>query len=419
MTTEIRSIRDLNLENRRVLVRVDFNVPLTNQVNQGQAPAVADDYRIRASLPTLQYILEKNGKPILMTHLGRPKGVPTPSMSVEPAGLRLAELLGREVILCDDCVGDGVRKVIGDMRDGQVVLLENLRFHPGETANDPVFAKDLATWGDVYINDAFGAAHRSHASITGVPKIMTERGAGLLLESELKALGTLRTQAKQPYIAVLGGAKVSEKITLIDVLLQQVNALVIGGAMANTFLAAQGFHMGASRVEDDKLALARSILKKADDLGVTVLLPKDMCVGASLDATTGRVVKVGELQPADIALDIGPETVAAYRQRLMRAASVFWNGPMGLFENPAFASGTEQIARILADCQAFVVVGGGDSMAAVNQLNLSAKYAHVSTGGGASLEYLEGRKLPGVEALYSEHTEQTQSPAATAPAQHT
>jgi phosphoglycerate kinase len=375
-------------------MRADFNVPLDGH-------KVTDDFRIRATLPTIRHLLENNAQVIIMSHLGRPKGEPVPKYSIEPAGLRLAELLNQDVILSDDCVGDGVRKLVGEVRDGQIILLENLRFHPGETANDTHFAQALAAFGEVYINDAFGAAHRAHASVAALPKLFPSdaRGAGLLLEKELKALGTLRDNPEAPYVAILGGAKVSDKIDLIEALLQKVNALLIGGAMANTFLAAQGLNLGASRIEQDKLALARTLLKKAEARDIAIVLPTDVVVADSLEATQGRVVPVRQLQAGDIALDIGPETLSLYRQRTMRARSVFWNGPMGLFESPAFAQGTTSFASMLSESDGFRVVGGGDSVAAVNQLGLADKFDHVSTGGGAALEYLQGESLPGVEAL--------------------
>ncbi len=393
MAQNIRSIRNLELSGRRVFVRVDFNVPLADG-------KVTDDTRIRAAIPTIEHAIERGARIILASHLGRPKGKPDPKYTLEPAASRLAELLGLgEVILTDDCIGDGARKVVGDLRDGQVAMLENLRFHAAEEANDPAFARELASLCDVYVNDAFGAAHREHASVHALPKLVDQRGAGLLMERELEALDQVRGDAERPYVAILGGAKVSDKIGVIDALLTKVDALVIGGAMANTFLVAQGKKLGKSRVEEDKLALARTVLQKAADRSVEVLLPVDLRAGTSLEATSATVCSVDGFPEDAMALDIGPETEAKYIARLPQARTVLWNGPMGLFENPAFAEGTLAVAKAMAECPGFTVVGGGDSVAAVQQAGLADRYRHVSTGGGASLEYLEGRKLPGVEAL--------------------
>ena len=392
---DIRSIDDLEVEGRRVFVRVDFNVPL----EKGE---VKDDTRIRAALPTIEALVERGARVVLASHLGRPKGQSKPELSLLPAAARLAELLGGgEVVLTDDCVGDGARKVVRDLRDGGVVLLENLRFHPGEKSNDEAFAKELAAHAEVYVNDAFGAAHRAHASVSALPRLVSQRAAGLLVQKELEALGQLRRDPARPYVAVLGGAKVSDKIGVIEALLQKVDAMFIGGAMANTFLAAQGNEMGKSLVEEDKLPLARSLMLKADDAGVELLLPMDLRVGTGLDASESRVVGVAEVGEGEMALDVGPETEALFHTKLGNAKSVFWNGPMGLFENPAFAGGTLAVAKAMASLGegGFTVVGGGDSVAAIQEAKMADQYTHVSTGGGASLEYLQGSKLPGVEAL--------------------
>jgi phosphoglycerate kinase len=311
----------------------------------------------------------------------------------------LAELMGVEVLLADDCIGDGARKVATDLRDSQIGILENLRFHPEEEADDEGFARELAKLAEVYVNDAFGCSHRAHASVHALPKLMPQRAAGLLVHKEVAALERLRTGAEHPFVAVLGGAKVSDKIEVIEALMERVDELLIGGAMANTFLAAQGHNLGKSRIEDDKLALARSLLQKAEQRGVKIFLPVDVVVAESLKAERGKATDLNVIRPEEMALDVGPRTVQTYGERLRRAKSIFWNGPMGLFENPAFAEGSFGVARAMADCNGFTVVGGGDSVAAAHAAGLADRYSHVSTGGGASLELIEGKKLPGVEVL--------------------
>ncbi len=393
MSAEIRSIEELSLEGVTTFIRVDFNVPL----DEGR---VADDTRIRAALPTIKYAIGQGARVVLASHLGRPKGKVVPAFSLEPVAARLAELLDQgEVRLTDDCIGDGARKVIQDLRDGQVALLENLRFHSGEEADDVDFAHELGGGCGAYVNDAFGAAHRAHASVSALPRLISERAAGFLMQRELEVLSRLRTDPPRPYLAVLGGAKVSDKIAVIEALLTKVDALLIGGAMANTFLAARGLELGKSLCETDKLALARSLMSAASESGVDLLLPVDLRIGSSPEESVGEAVDVADVPSEAMALDIGPATERLYRDRLRRAQAIFWNGPMGLFENPAFAEGTRAVARAVADCPGFSVVGGGDSVAAVMQAGLADQYEHVSTGGGASLEYLEGRPLPGVEAL--------------------
>lgn len=390
----IRSVKELPVEGKRVFLRVDFNVPLT------PAGGIADDSRIRASLPTIEHLRERGARLVIGSHLGRPKGAPDPAYSLEPVGARLAELLGTDVVLTDEPVGDGARKVVSDLRDGQIALLENLRFHPGEEANDDAFARALASYADVYVNDAFGTAHRAHASTVGMLKYVADKGAGFLMLKEIEFLSKLLGTVERPYVAVIGGAKVSDKIAVLEALAARVNKMLIGGAMANTFLAAVGKSLGKSKIEADKLALARSFLKKADERKVTVLLPRDLVVASSPDDREGRVVPVDQVPADAMALDIGPETRRGFADEIARARTIFWNGPMGMFERPPFAEGTLAVARAIADNRrALSVVGGGDSAAAATAAGIVDKVSHVSTGGGASLEFIEGRPLPGILAL--------------------
>jgi phosphoglycerate kinase len=388
------TLDDLHVDSRRVFLRVDFNTPMENG-------KITDDTRIVESLPTIKLLLERGARLVIGSHLGRPKPGKTEGLSLEACGVRLAELLKMDVALPDDCIGDAATKLVSDLRAGQVCLLENLRFHPEEEADEADFARRLALHCDVYVNDAFGAAHRAHASVHALPKLIAERAPGLLLQKEIHALGTLVSGAERPYVAVLGGAKVSDKIDVIEALLAKVDALIIGGAMANTFLAAKGYDMGASRVEGDKVALARTLLEKASMRNVQVLLPTDMRVAESTQVQAGVVTAATEVRKPMMALDIGPESERAFTALLASAKTVFWNGPMGLFENAAFASGTRAITEAMANSSGFTVVGGGDSAAAVKSAGaeVSSRMKHISTGGGAALEWIEGKKLPGIEAL--------------------
>jgi phosphoglycerate kinase len=390
----IKTIAELDIAGRRLFVRVDFNVPLT------PAGGVADDTRIRESLPTVLYAIEKGARVVLASHLGRPKGKPDKKYTLEPVAARLAELIGAEVALTDEPVGDGARKVVGDLKAGSVALLENLRFSPGEEANEEAFARALASYADVYVNDAFGTAHRAHASTVGIAKLVGSKGMGLLMEREVKFLGKLLGDVERPFIAIIGGAKVSDKIAVLENLLGRVNQLLIGGAMANTFLKAKGGHLGRSLVEEDKLAIARSFLKKAAEANVDVLLPRDAVAAAGIKAESGRVVQAMEIPEDLAALDIGPETARGFADAVSRAKTILWNGPMGVFESAPFAAGTFAVARAIAETRgAMSVVGGGDSVAAIHKSGVADKITHISTGGGASLEFLEGKTLPGISAL--------------------
>jgi phosphoglycerate kinase len=393
----IKSVEELAVEGKRVFVRVDYNVPLDKATKK-----VMDDARVRATLPTVRHLIERGARIVLGSHLGRPDGQVKPELSLEPVAAKLAELLDVDVALADEPVGDGARKVVSDLRDGQIAMLENLRWNPGEEANDETFARALASYCDVYVNDAFGTAHRAHASTAGMVTFVATKGAGFVMAKEIEFLTRLLGDVDRPYVAVLGGAKVSDKIEVLDALLERVDSIVIGGAMANTFLEAQGRHVGKSKVEKDKLPVARNFLRKASEKKKTVHLPTDVATGTSIDDGSPRIVRVdGDGVPEDrMALDIGPATVEAFRRLLGEARTVFWNGPMGVFEKPQWSNGTVAVARALADNRlALTVVGGGDSAAAVAQAGLADKVSHVSTGGGASLEFVQGLDLPGIAAL--------------------
>ena len=385
-----KTIRDIDPRHRRLLVRVDFNVPLKD----GQ---VTDDTRIRAALPTIQYLLEKGGEVVLCSHLGRPKGGPEPKYSLKPAAERLSQLLGKPVPLAEDCVGPAAEHAAAAMLPGQVILLENVRFHPEEEKNDPAFAQRLSVLADLYVNDAFGSAHRAHASTEGVAHLLPGV-AGFLMEKEIEYLGGAVDNPKHPYVAILGGAKISDKIGVIENLLGKADRVLIGGGMANTFLKAQGIDVADSLVEDGSLDTARALLAKAGD---KLVLPVDAVLGNKFDAGAAQqtVAVAGGVPAGWRILDIGPETVKAFGAALQGAALVVWNGPMGVFEFPAFASGTNAVAKLVAESGSTTIIGGGESVAAVEQAGLADQMSHISTGGGASLEMLEGRTLPGVAAL--------------------
>lgn len=385
-----KTVRDIQVHEKRALVRADFNVPIINDV-------VGDETRIRAALPTIQYLLEHQAMTILCSHLGRPKGKPDPAYSLGPVAIHLSQLLQRPVTMAPDCRGPAVHTLVKAMQPTNIVLLENLRFHPQEEANDAGFARELAVWGDVYINDAFGSAHRAHASTVGIAAFLPAV-AGLLMERELTVLGRLLTAPARPFLAILGGAKVSEKIGVINNLLGKVDHLLIGGGMANTFLKAQSKEIGQSLVENDKLEVARTLLQGSAG---KLVLPIDVVIADRFDAhAQHRIVHVDEVPPTWCIMDIGPLTVERFTQRLHGAHTVVWNGPMGVFEMPPFAAGTFAVARVLAGLpSATTVIGGGDSVAAVEQAGVASRITHLSTGGGASLEFLEGKELPGVAVL--------------------
>ncbi|MBA7616633.1 Phosphoglycerate kinase [subsurface metagenome] len=388
-----KSLEDIDLKGKSIIMRVDFNVPLDKEGN------ITDDTRIRASLPSIKYVLGNGTKLILMSHLGRPKGQVKEELRLSPVGKRLSELLGKEVIQCKDSIGEETKKIVSGMQTGDVALLENLRFHKEEEANDPEFSRSLAEYADNYVNDAFGTAHRAHASTEGIAHRLPAV-AGCLMKKEIDFLGRLISQPEQPYIAIIGGAKVSTKIGVLEKLIEKVNVLIIGGGMSYTFLKAKGFEVGNSLVETDKVNLAFGLIKKADNKGVKMMLPIDHSVADKVEATAKiKTIERNAFSPQMIGVDIGPKTIRIFKKEIKYGKTILWNGPMGIFEIDKFAKGTNQIAKAIAACSGITVVGGGDSVAAVNKIGIADKIDHVSTGGGASLEFLEGKELPGIKAL--------------------
>lgn len=388
------TIRDIELSGKKVLMRVDFNVPLDENQN------ITEDARIRAALPTIQYAVEQGATVVLAAHLGRPKGEKKPEFSLKPAADRLAELLGKPVSFLDDCIGDAVKQAIKDARAGDVILLENVRFYTGETKNDPEFAKQLAEGLDCAVNDAFGTAHRAHASNVGVTQYLSPAVAGLLLEKEIEYFGKVIDDPQRPVVAILGGAKVSGKLQVITNLMKKVDTLLIGGGMMFTFLKAQGLSIGNSMVEDDLLDTAKDILKQAEEAGVKLLLPTDCIVADTFDAAANsKLVSVNEIPDGWLGLDIGPDSIALFQKALDGAKTVVWNGPMGVFEMDAFSKGTVDLANTVAAADAVSIIGGGDTVSAINKAGVGDKVSFISTGGGASLELLEGKELPGIASL--------------------
>ncbi|WP_338084641.1 phosphoglycerate kinase [Caldicoprobacter algeriensis] len=388
-----KTIEDIDVRGKRVLVRVDFNVPLDENGN------ITDDTRIRAALPTIQYLIKNNAKVILMSHLGRPKGEFDPKYSLAPVAKHLSKLLGQEVIMAKDVIGESAKNAVANMKEGQVVLLENVRFHKEETKNDPEFAKALAQLGDIYVNDAFGSAHRAHASTEGVAHYLPAV-AGYLIQKELEVMGKALENPERPFVAILGGAKVSDKIGVIENLINKVDVLLIGGGMAYTFLKAKGYEVGNSLLEEDKVELAKQLMEKAKEKGVKLLLPVDNVVAEEFKADAPhKVVDSDKIEAGWMGMDIGPKTREMFGEEIKKARTVVWNGPMGVFEMPAFAEGTKAVAKYVSECGGTTIIGGGDSAAAVEQLGFADKMTHISTGGGASLEFLEGKVLPGIAAL--------------------
>ncbi|MDX1700907.1 MAG: phosphoglycerate kinase [Melioribacteraceae bacterium] len=390
-------IEDVDLNGKRVLIRVDFNVPLDDNQN------ITDDIRITAALPTIKRVISENGTAILMSHLGRPKGEVNPKFSLKPAAERLSELLGQEVKFAADCIGDSVAEIVENLEEKDVLLLENLRFHAEETKNDPEFSKKLAEWGDIYINDAFGSAHRAHSSTEGVTKYFDQCASGYLLKKEIDYLGSAISNPQRPFTAILGGAKISGKIDVIQELMSKVDNLIVGGGMGYTFYKAQGHEIGTSLLEEDKIQLAKEILEKAEKNGINLILPSDVRIASEFsNDSPSEIVPVDSIPADKMGLDIGSESIKKFSDIIKNSKTIVWNGPMGVFEFENFAHGTNSIAQALVEATAngaVTIIGGGDSAAAIKKAGLSEKVSHVSTGGGASLEFLEGKILPGVAAL--------------------
>ena len=387
-----KTIKDVDIKGKRVLMRVDFNVPLNKDLN------IEDDTRITAALPTMKYAINNGAKLILMSHLGRPKGV-SERERLTSVATRLSELIEKPVRKLDDCIGPDVQKAVSDMKDGDVVLLENLRFHAEEEKNNPEFAKDLASLGDIYVNDAFGTAHRAHASTEGVTKYIKICVAGFLLAKEIEYFDKALLNPPKPFVAILGGAKVSDKIMVIESLMKKVDAILIGGGMAYTFLKAQGMEIGSSKLEADKIDVAKSIMKKAKELGVKIVLPVDHLIADKVDAVSNTKVVTDTIPQGWMGLDVGPKTVDEFKKELRNAKMIIWNGPLGVFEITKFSRGTEDVAKFIAGLKTISIIGGGDTASAISKFGLEHAMSHISTGGGASLEYMEGKVLPGVAAL--------------------
>jgi len=390
----IKSIKDIAIREKRVFVRVDFNVPMDKQKN------ITDTTRIEAAIPTIRYALDHNAKVIVASHLGRPEGERKPEYSMEPVATKLAEIMNVDVVFFEDCIGMGAQQMVRELKPGQVLVLENLRFYPGEGDNDTAFAKELAKLCDVYINDAFGVSHRKNASVYALPLLMENKGMGFLMEKEITELGKLLNfKHGDGFIAILGGAKVSDKIGIIRSLLETADSLLIGGAMAYTFLATKGVKLGKSLVEVDKIPIAQEVLKGAEARKVKVFLPVDHVAAVSMETTDTKVFGNNDFPPDLMGFDIGPETVALYTEEVQKAKTIFWNGPLGVFEKEPFSHGSIALAKAVGDSSAHTVIGGGDSIAMMNEAGVANKIKHISTGGGASLEFLRDKTLPGVEAL--------------------
>ncbi len=388
-----RTLEDLDVKGKKVLVRVDFNVPMDKESH------ITDDRRIREALPTIEYLKDKGAKVILMSHLGRPKGKVNPQFSLKPVSLRLSELLGLEVIFASDVIGEDAFGKSASLKEGQVMLIENVRFHAEEEKNDAEFAKKLSVLGEIYVNDAFGTAHRAHASTAGIASYLPS-AVGFLIKKEIEIMGKAITNPERPFVAILGGAKVSDKIGVIENLMAKVDTLLIGGGMAYTFFKALGREIGKSIVEDDKVELAGQILKKAEEKGIKILLPVDTVVAVEFKADASHKTVASDSIPADyMGLDIGEKTIGIFREVIMNAKTVVWNGPMGVFEMPVFSKGTYALAEAMAKVKGVTIIGGGDSAAAIEQLGFADKMTHISTGGGASLEFLEGKVLPGIDVI--------------------